>query len=275
MEILCQQEIIHEPSKTLESKTENISVPSTTGTKNQNSQENEKPTKENIILPVGRIYLITNLINNKKYVGITTRTLKNRWSEHCYPTKSRPGRLLSKAIKKYGKENFKVELIEELHNISGEILLSKETFYIEKYNTFVDNGFGYNLIKESTQKFIYSELTREKMSKSKKGNKNNFYGKLHTTKSKRLMSKSHKGNKSHLGKPHSKETKGKLSKLLSGKCHPRFNPTLMTFQNIITGELFTGVQFDFRNKYALKNSTLSKLINGKTKSYKGWMLLKK
>jgi hypothetical protein len=32
---------------------------------------------------MGSIYLITNKINDKKYVGLTTRSIEIRWKEHC------------------------------------------------------------------------------------------------------------------------------------------------------------------------------------------------
>ena len=57
------------------------------------------------------VYLITNLINDKKYVGITNN-IKRRWSNHCHPSKGRE-QVISNAIKKYGVDNFKFEVLEE------------------------------------------------------------------------------------------------------------------------------------------------------------------
>ena len=177
------------------------------------------------------------------------------------------------AIKKYRKENFKIELIEELQNVTEDELLSRETFYIDRYNTFIDYGCGYNLIKCNEGHFIYSKETRQKISENQLGEKNQFYGKRHTLESKKLMSQSHMGSKAHLGKYHTKETKKKLSLLLSGENHPKFDKTIKKFKNIDTNEEFIGFQYYFRKKYNLKNPTLSKMINGKTKSYRGWVLV--
>ena len=58
------------------------------------------------------IYKITNLINNKIYIGQTNNP-KRRWQEHKnlgYDTKET--KLLYRAIKKYGKDNFVFEIIE-------------------------------------------------------------------------------------------------------------------------------------------------------------------
>ena len=54
------------------------------------------------------IYQITNLINNKVYIG-KTNNIQKRWSNHrCC---SDPDLVIAKAIKKYGVENFKFEIL--------------------------------------------------------------------------------------------------------------------------------------------------------------------
>ncbi len=57
----------------------------------------------------GLIYLITCLVNGKKYVGQTTKTVEKRFKEHVRRKKS----LISKAIHEFGVENFTVEVLEE------------------------------------------------------------------------------------------------------------------------------------------------------------------
>ena len=51
------------------------------------------------------IYLITNLINNKKYVGKTVQALQQRFNMHCVEG-SNKNCFLHNAIKKYGTDNF-------------------------------------------------------------------------------------------------------------------------------------------------------------------------
>jgi group I intron endonuclease len=123
------------------------------------------------IIRSGKIYLITNLINNKKYVGVTTKTLKRRWRQHVRQSKKPIKLVIHQAIKKHGKSNFKIELIEELQNITEDELLIKESYYIDKYNTWIDNGCGYNMEKYGGGKFFYSDETKKKMSELK-GDKN-------------------------------------------------------------------------------------------------------
>lgn len=78
------------------------------------------------------------MVNGKQYVGQTTRTLEQRWREHC--CKSSQCTYLHHAIEKYGKENFKVEQIDIA--LDKEELDYKEQQYIKCYNTLVPNGYN-------------------------------------------------------------------------------------------------------------------------------------
>lgn len=88
------------------------------------------------------VYLITNLINNKKYVGITN-DYKKRWSNHKCNNDSTMA--IAKAIKKYGVDNFKFEVIES--NVPLDEIDEKEKYYIEYFNSHVSSGCGYNISK--------------------------------------------------------------------------------------------------------------------------------
>lgn len=95
-------------------------------------------------MKLGKIYKITNLINNKIYIGQTIRDLKVRFKQHCY----RNGcAYLHNALLKYGKANFKIELIEEVP--------------IENLDKEVCNKFkiGRNTLKEFANSFNYKFLT--------------------------------------------------------------------------------------------------------------------
>lgn len=90
------------------------------------------------------IYKITNIINNKVYIGKTEKqNPEERLQEHFSDYSRRPfeKRPLYDAIKKYGKENFTFAVIEETDNPE-----EREIFYIKKYNSYVgyNNSNGYN-----------------------------------------------------------------------------------------------------------------------------------
>lgn len=90
------------------------------------------------------IYKITNLINNKCYIGQTIKTAEQRWKEHqSHAFGSHPNdqnKSLYKAIRKYGLENFTFEVLQD--NIETFEQLDKaEIYWIDYYNSFVK---GYN-----------------------------------------------------------------------------------------------------------------------------------
>lgn len=76
-------------------------------------------------------YCITNLINEKKYVGKTTYSITKRFQEHCKDSKKErcERRPLYNAMNKYGIENF---VVEELIECPNDELDSYEKMYIEK-----------------------------------------------------------------------------------------------------------------------------------------------
>ena len=65
---------------------------------------------------MGYIYKVTNTVNGKLYIGQTSRTIEVRWREHIQDAFGRNNKgffALHRAIKKYGKDAFKIEQIEE------------------------------------------------------------------------------------------------------------------------------------------------------------------
>lgn len=105
----------------------------------------------------GIIYKITNLINNKIYVGQTTQSPEVRFGEHCRFRKNNATMLIALAIKKYGKENFTFEVLEETDNLN-----EREAFYIDLFQSNV-KGIGYNICEIRNGKSHFSEETLTKM----------------------------------------------------------------------------------------------------------------
>lgn len=111
------------------------------------------------------IYLITNLINNKKYVGQTKRSLENRWKNHINKTSTCTH--LKNSIKYYGQENFKIEAIASILN--NEYACMIEDYFIDFFQTFHPNG--YNLIM-SEERGVISDKTRRRLGYKSKQNWN-------------------------------------------------------------------------------------------------------
>lgn len=121
------------------------------------------------------IYKITNKINNKVYIGQTTKTVRERWLRHMSDAIS--GRLDTKfacAIRKYGVENFSVETIDTAE--SKEELDQKEIYWIHFYDSIktgynsVEGGGDTNTYQYKTDEEM--EVIKEKIRQTKIGGKN-------------------------------------------------------------------------------------------------------
>jgi group I intron endonuclease len=114
------------------------------------------------------IYLITNLSNNKKYVGSTKNSFKDRWYTHIQKLRkgTHPNIHLQKAFNLYKEECFKFSILEILSDPKD--LYKKEALYIRELNVS-DREIGYNIEIDPENKEV-SEETRLKISNTlKKG----------------------------------------------------------------------------------------------------------
>lgn len=152
----------------------------------------------------GCIYLITCLVNGKKYVGQHGKpTPRERWVEHVYDS-TRKTTPLHRAIKSYGKENFTIETlcIAPLRSLGN-----LEAYYAEQYGTYKwDPEPGFNLVwcgEEHNRGVPASEETRKKLSAARLGKK----------KSPEHIEKIRQSN---LGKKVSPETREKIRQAKAG-----------------------------------------------------------
>ena len=181
------------------------------------------------------IYMATNMINNKLYIGQTIRSLEQRKCEHIYDALNKRNTMyFGRAIRKYGPENFTWDILHECNNI--DFLNRLEIFYIGYYNTF-GNDNGYNLTLGGWNSLKSTE-TRNKISIGNKGKHHSIKsrikmseaakGKKHSEESKLKMSESHKGKKlspehkrkigeSGKGRRHLEEAKRKIGEANRGK----------------------------------------------------------
>lgn len=90
------------------------------------------------------VYKITNILNGKIYIGITSVSVKERFQQHKYKINERKHLHLYSSMIKYGTENFKVEEIDSANTL--EELYQKEVFWINHFNSN-DPLIGYNNTK--------------------------------------------------------------------------------------------------------------------------------
>ena len=109
---------------------------------------------------MGTIYCITNLINNKKYIGQTVRLWQERWKEHiesAYDLKNQ--RPLYKAMRKYGITNFSFTIIE---NCIDEKLNEREQYWIDNQQTWIakypDKGYNITCGGNNGTKYSYDYI---------------------------------------------------------------------------------------------------------------------
>ena len=178
----------------------------------------------------GYIYLIVNNVNHKTYIG-QKKLKSNAWNKDGYLGS---GRLIKKAIEKYGKESFEKFLIQFCE--TKEELDKQEIFWIAEYKkrglaqyNIAIGGQGGALFKghkhseESKKKIAaqkgwkQSELAKDKISKANMGKSNPFYGKKHSEETLEKMKNSHKGHKASFRGHHSEESKKKISEAVKGQ----------------------------------------------------------
>lgn len=124
------------------------------------------------------IYKITNLINNKVYIGQTIKTLEERWRAHLWCANKNDCKHLYQSIIKYGKENFSVEVIDNANDLDE--LNEKERYWVSYYNSLnprlgynnidggIANPMNYNSIKEYHKNKMQSIEVRTKISNTMK-----------------------------------------------------------------------------------------------------------
>ncbi len=180
---------------------------------------------ENQEIIEGFIYQIKNLINNKLYIGQTTRPLHKRIYEYksAFNLNKFHNQYLLNAFNKYGWSNFEFKIIDVGSTIDE--LNEKEIHYIQKFDS-TNKSIGYN-IGNGGRNSIPTIETLEKMSKAGRGRKQTDawinkriatagtdeakkYGRNKTDEEKKHLSEN--STKYWLGKTRDNNTKEKISK---------------------------------------------------------------
>jgi group I intron endonuclease len=113
------------------------------------------------------IYLIRNIVNDKKYIGSTVsfQGFKIRWRRHKTQLNGgyHANLHLQASWKKYGEENFEFTILEICQD---DLLITREQKWIDHFISS-DNKYGYNL-REAGSHGRHSEETKRKISESQK-----------------------------------------------------------------------------------------------------------
>ena len=192
------------------------------------------------------LYIIRNLLNNKIYIGQTINP-KKRWCAHK-TTSKKPIQYISKAMAKYGINNFTFEIIAEC--LSQNDTDKVEVDLIKQYDS-CNKYIGYNIKSGGivSTGWHHTNETKIKISKSEKG-------KIISAESKLKMSNSKKV------RPCSTETRLKQSETKKKNKLLKFNDIIIA---AIKNEYNSGDTMSvLSKKYKTRRSTISKIINDKS-----------
>jgi group I intron endonuclease len=259
-------------------------------------------------MKISGIYEIINKVNGKRYYG-SSSDIHNRWRRHKRELKknNHDNLHLQNAWNKYGIDNFKFNIVEEV-NIDNLLLVEQK--YLDICKNDSNNFYNQNYVVGKPP-----DYPRKKYF----GTENPFYGKHHTKETIEILRET--SRKTSLGRKHSEETKKKIglkhkgkimseeSKIkmkgpresISGKNHFMFgrNHTKETIEKISSslkgkmlgnnngnfagnfkfyhnqyGEIISSM-LDLSKKYNLNYKSVNNLCRNVIKNHKGWQCLEK
>ena len=210
------------------------------------------------------VYEAINIINNKRYIGKTIKSLAVRKIQH---EKSSSTKGFHGALKKYGIDNFKWNVLFETDN--NEILAQKEIEYINLLRTFVgfedSNGYNRTLGGDGASpgdaNVSKRQTTRNKLRKAS-------LGKIPSTKTKEKISSTLTGRK--LSSEHIENIRNGVTNLCKpkGDKHPQRKFYYIIYPNG-KEELIKGLR-DFCRTNNLNAKLLRRVAKGLQESHKGY-----
>jgi group I intron endonuclease len=193
------------------------------------------------------IYITTNLINGKQYIGRDSHNNPNYYGS---------GTFLKKAIRKYGRENFKKEILEVCQ--SEDHLSIREEYWLNYYDAG-NNPMFYNIHNHSHG--------------SGSGEKSSWYGKRHCEITKKKLSERKNGkNHPNYGKHLSEETRRKISQGVAGENNAHFKGYAVCINGKHIGEKH--ITSTWSSILGIDKGNIYHHLNGKTykKGIKGHIL---
>ena len=218
----------------------------------------------------GYVYLTTNLVNQKKYIGQHKSSVFDKKYKGT-------GKLIKQAISKYGWENFETIILEECE--TPEELNEAEKRIIKEYNAVYSDDY-YNIAygginsmahplseeekiqrgrvsKEVWQRTEYREKMSTILHELQADGKSWMVGKHHSEETKRKMSESRSGEKHPMyGKKHSEESRRKMSDSAKKREHP---PTSIGYVWIHTDSISKTVPKEDLDKYLAEGFIIGRL----------------
>ena len=219
------------------------------------------------------IYKVTNLVDGKSYIG-QSRDIKRRFWEHrCVSHElNRP---LKEALIKYGKENFKYEVLQECEESELDDL---ERYYISKLKP------EYNIASGGLESFSFPDEVKERLSRKSREQWENMSEEEKAHRVKHNLKGPRKGHtvseetreklrRANLGKKQSAETKEKRKrtmekKKLEGYVHDNSSHRKKVIC-IETGEKFESVK-SAGESLGVRPSCISGVLKGRQKTVKGF-----
>ena len=222
------------------------------------------------------IYIITNNINGKRYVGLS-RNIKQRFLEHRAPKNVKNKTTnLAKAFRKYGLESFSFEILEEVEDENN--LFIREMFWIERldpeYN--MNNGgignLGHKVNKETKQKISiknknnWAMKSEEDKQKIIKNLKRPAFGRVLKEETKEKL------RRVNIGKKQSKETIEKRAQKISVSMVGNKNGN----KSIIATSVNDGSKIEFNSSkeasifFNVHPTCITGVLKGRRNSSKGY-----
>ena len=193
---------------------------------------------------MANIYLITNKLNNKQYVGQCICSIEQRFKTHFNDANVTIP--LHQDMRKYGIENFDCQLIDVCDD---DLRLYIESYYIDKFNTLQPSG--YNVYRHSSNGFSNKNHTRE--TKDIMSQKSKLW--WNTASKDDILQRNRKISDALSGRAFSAEHKKKISehaKLRTGEKNPfygKHHSDETKNKMSVSSQKYIYLQFDSNNNY--------------------------